>query len=671
MLTKDSHYHPVQGVSPFTMSRSKFQSFRIILLTSLFWVFIDAFLIFYLTDCGASSGSASQALRCEIQLEKTQLQLVQLQKDYAKLVRQLPGKEDEGEDEPKDKNYDDELEARNKRLHKIHNMKKDNEKLDPDQHNAITTDQNRPGFFDKIKDWFKEDHSAEPTNPPFWPGENGRGVVIPDNLKKESETRFKENQFNIVASDLIALNRSVPDQRSDACRNREYPVDLPTTSIIIVYHNEGNTTLLRGLMSIVRKSPAKYLKEIILVDDHSEDREYLHGPLDEFVKHLPVRVKIIRNTERLGLMRSRLRGAEAATGDTMTFLDAHIECTNGWLPPLLYEIKKNRQTVVSPIIDVISDENFAYLSGSEGTYGGFSHKMIFRWIPIPEREHRRRGGDKSLPARTPTMAGGLFTIDREYFYEIGTYDEGMDIWGAENLEMSFRVWMCGGTLLIIPCSHVGHVFRKQTPYSFPGGTNKIIFKNNRRLVDVWTDEYVKYFHKVIPDLNTVEAGDISSRLELRKTLNCKNFKWYLDNIYMEAPVPRDFFHLGSVANVGLNFCIDTMGRKDGQDAGATFCHGQGGNQIFEYSKTHQLATGALCLDTNGSPGVVKMNTCNKGSKSQQWDYDNMSQHFRNKHTSSCLSISENNNNVLVTTNCDPSNTLQQWTFKDPIMSFDS
>lgn len=61
-----------------------------------------------------------------------------------------------------------------------------------------------------------------------------------------------------------------------------------------------------------------------------------------------------------------------------------------------------------------------------------------------------------------------------------------------------QVWMCGGRLEILPCSRVGHVFRKATPYHFPGGTTQIVNHNNARLVDVWLDEWSEFFYSFNP-----------------------------------------------------------------------------------------------------------------------------------------------------------------------------
>lgn len=235
----------------------------------------------------------------------------------------------------------------------------------------------------------------------------------------------------------------------------------------------------------------------------------------------------------------------------MVFLDAHCECNQGWLEPLLAPIVKSRTTVVAPIIDVINMHDMSLATANINTRGAFDLSVAFAWHTIPEEIMQARANDRTSEIVSPAMAGGLFAIDREYFYNVGSYDELQMYWGGENIEMSLRIWTCGGRLISMPCSRVGHIFRANSPYELPGGAGAVVNRNTARTVDVWFDEYKKVYYSVFPDALSRRTNTTQRKL-LRKQLKCKSFQWYLDNVYTDSPFNFKNTRIGEVS-IGVFF----------------------------------------------------------------------------------------------------------------------
>lgn len=74
---------------------------------------------------------------------------------------------------------------------------------------------------------------------------------------------------------------------------------------------------------------------------------------------------------------------------------------------------------------------------------------------------------------------------------------------------------------IVPCSRVGHVFRRDVPYFAPEDRVKILNNNVCRMVDVWLDDWTMFFYNLYPLTLEGKEGEIQDRRELIKNNNCK------------------------------------------------------------------------------------------------------------------------------------------------------
>lgn len=68
-----------------------------------------------------------------------------------------------------------------------------------------------------------------------------------------------------------------------------------------------------------------------------------------------------------------------------------------------------------------------------------------------------------------------------------------------------QIWQCGGILETHPCSHVGHVFPKQAPYS-----RKKALANSVRAAEVWMDEFKELYYHRNPHARLVSSCPLHS-----------------------------------------------------------------------------------------------------------------------------------------------------------------
>ncbi|HUY90330.1 MAG TPA: glycosyltransferase [Pirellulales bacterium] len=231
-------------------------------------------------------------------------------------------------------------------------------------------------------------------------------------------------------------------------------------SIIIAAYNEGDA-LVKTIQSCVETCMGLDY-EIVVADDASWD-----GSVDEVERRFP-RLRVVRNLERLGPSPTKDRGARAAAGEVLIFLDGHAKPERGAIRRLADDVQRLQgRAVVSPSIvalDAARWRNAAVASG----HGYQVDLEAFRstWLPLGRLRIVREGPRKFY--ESPIAIGCALAVTRELYETLWGFDPEMRFWGVEDVDFSLKCWLMGYPILHDPEAVVGHRFQRSFDnYSVP------------------------------------------------------------------------------------------------------------------------------------------------------------------------------------------------------------
>jgi GT2 family glycosyltransferase len=290
---------------------------------------------------------------------------------------------------------------------------------------------------------------------------------------------------------------------------------FPSVSIIIPCHNHVAFTE-RCLIALFETLPAEFRGEILVIDDASTDRTSISL---EHWKGRHERLRVLRNQENLGFVRSCNKAAHQATGEFLVFLNNDTIPLLGWLPPLLrtFGDYPDAGAVGGKLIypDGTLQEAGAIIF-SDGSGANFGRKDYE--VSHPLYEHVRP---------VDYCSGALLATPRTLFIQQGAFDEGYCPAYYEDADYCFKLRQAGYQIYYQPRSRIVHHEGATAGVDLTQGVKKHQLRNRKTFVRRWThvlrDRPAPKSHfdqKAWYDLASRTVLDCSGKLRGKRAIVC-------------------------------------------------------------------------------------------------------------------------------------------------------
>jgi len=259
----------------------------------------------------------------------------------------------------------------------------------------------------------------------------------------------------------------------------------PKVSIVIPVY-DGIWITSRCLRALQRNQDVVPF-EIIVVDDASTDKT------NDFLQHLRG-VRVIRNTDNLGYLKSTNLGASHARGEFIALLNNDTEPISGWLDELVNLMESDPSIAISGSTLIFGD-------GRLQESGGQIFSNANAW-------NLGRGSDPNkaefkFVREVDYCSAASVLIRSDFWGEMNGFDERYIPAYCEDSDIALSAWASGYRVVVCPTSWVIHHEGSSHGNSTDHGTKKYQLANTRKLFAKWEGSLLSHWEdKGIPRIET-------------------------------------------------------------------------------------------------------------------------------------------------------------------------